>query len=63
MIGEYTGKTKYRIEKRLFKSDLVVLQVEVSWGNGPEDYDGLPTYLSGRGWRDAIPEDLQYFTE
>lgn len=30
-----TGRTRYRTERRLFKSDLLVLQVEVSWPSAP----------------------------
>jgi hypothetical protein len=55
-----TGQTRYRCETRgLFsKTNLLVLQVEASWGDGPDDCHGLPTYLGGKGWRDARVEDL-----
>lgn len=56
-----TGKIKFRIESSgFFNSEKVILQVEHEWENGPDDFNGLPTYLCGKGWRDAKAEDLQY---
>jgi len=59
----YTNKKRYRIEKRLFGPDLVVLQVKVKWKDGDNDFHGMPTYLAGEGWRDALPEDLQWINK
>ena len=53
-----TGRTRYRTERRWFKPDVLVLQVEVTYGDGPSDHNGLPAYLAGTGWRDALPQDL-----
>lgn len=53
----YTGNIRYRVSW-LGK---VILQVEVEWPDGPDDSNGMPICLRGRGYRDAIPEDLQYF--
>lgn len=61
MWGEtLTGETRYRTEKIGFfrKRELLVLQVRVKWPDGPDDGQGCPEYLSGIGWRDAKPEDL-----
>jgi len=56
-----TGKKRYRVENGwLFKG--VVLQVEVQWDDGPDDWQGMPEYLRGIMWRDARPEDLQYLS-
>lgn len=55
-----TGKTRYRILNRFVRNDLVVLQVEESYDDGIDDYNGMPTYLAGKRWRDAKPEDLQW---
>jgi hypothetical protein len=56
----YTNKKRFRVEKRLFGPDLVVLQVKVKWRDGDPDCQGMPNYLAGEGWRDATPEDLQW---
>jgi hypothetical protein len=54
-----TGATRYRTERRLFKPDVLVLQVEEHTTDGPPDTNGMPEYLAGTYWRDARPEDLQ----
>lgn len=54
-----TGNIKFRVKSRMFLPDLVILMIEVTWGDGPDDYHGMPIYLAGKGWRDATPEDLQ----
>jgi hypothetical protein len=57
-----TGRTRHdqRFCGVLFNKKLVlVLQVEVTWDEGPSDSNGMPEYLPGRGWRDATVIDLQ----
>lgn len=54
-----TGATRYRTERRMFKPDVLVLQVQEHTTDGPDDWHGMPTYLAGTYWRDARPEDLQ----
>ena len=58
MNGNLTGRTRYRIETPLFGNPLVILQVEVAYGDGPDDYHGLPKWGRGKYWRDARVEDL-----
>ena len=53
-----TGKIRYRIEKRLFKNPILVLQVKEEFDDGPPDFNGMPTYLAGVQWRDARVEDV-----
>jgi len=53
-----TGRTRYRTERRWFKPDVLVLQIEVRFEDGPPDHHGMPIYLKGSRWRDATPEDL-----
>jgi hypothetical protein len=53
-----TGKVRYRSEKRWMKPDVLVLQVQVTCGDGPSDSNGMPEYLSATYWRDAQVEDL-----
>lgn len=60
MNERLTGATRHRAEvvgiiRRRVK---LVLQVEVEWGDGPPDCNGMPEFLRGRGWRDADPADL-----
>lgn len=55
--AEPTGRYRFRIEKRWFKKPLLVLQIEVRWGDGPPDFHGLPKWLAGTGWRDAEVAD------
>jgi hypothetical protein len=54
-----TGKVRYRSGKRWMKPSILVLQVQVTCGDGPPDSNGLPTYLSATYWRDARTEDLK----
>jgi hypothetical protein len=58
MNERLTGERRYRIEKRLFRPPVLILQVKVFWQDGPPDHHGMPLYLSGREWRDATVEDL-----
>lgn len=58
MSSELTGRSRYRVERRWMKVDLVVLQVEVQYGYGPPDFHGMPSHLPGKKWRDATPEDI-----
>ncbi|UTC27944.1 hypothetical protein [Stenotrophomonas phage A1432] len=53
-----TGKTRHRIHKTLFREPVLVLQVELSYPDGPGDSYGLPEYLAGRMWVDARMEHL-----
>lgn len=52
-----TGEVRLRLQTRWFRPPLLVAQVEVCWGEGPPDSNGMPSYLAGRGWRDAKVED------
>ncbi len=56
--GTLTGRTRYRQLTRVFGDPLLVLQVEVSFDDGPPDCNGMPTYLAGVAWRDAQVTDL-----
>ena len=55
-----TGEIRYRTQRvGLFGSrEVLVLQVRVTWPDGPDDWHGMPEYLSGTGWRDATLKDL-----
>lgn len=57
-----TGKVQYRIEHKWIQPSLVVLQVEEQWDDGVDDHNGMPSYLAGKRWRDAEPEDLQFLS-
>lgn len=46
-----------------FRTNLLVLQVYTAWDEGPLDYNGMPEYLPGEGWRDAKPEDLAILSQ
>ncbi len=59
MINEkLTGQTRYRLHNPIFGAPLLVLQVEVEWGEGDPDFNGMPSYPPGKGWRDAKVSDL-----
>ena len=52
---QLSGNVRYRLG---FFGGLI-LQVEYARGNGPEDSNGMATYLSAEGlWRDAEVTDL-----
>lgn len=56
-----TGRQRYRVATigGFFSSrQVLVLEVEVVRGDGPDDYHGMPTYLGGTIWRDALPQDI-----
>ena len=54
-----TGKVRYRSAKLgLLGPTVLVLEVEEHTSDGPPDFNGMPTYLSGKYWRDAKVEDL-----
>lgn len=57
-----TGKTRYLVEFYgiLNRRSRVIFQVEVQWKDGPDDWRGMPEYLSGKSWRNAQANDLQY---
>ena len=56
MSPEFTGKKRFRVLRRLFRPDLLVLQVEVE-GFVPEYNGGGPVGGSYRTWWiDARPE-------
>lgn len=60
-MSTLTGKTRFRTLAVGFltsKTHLLVLQVEENYPDGPDDWRGMPTYLSGTHWRDATTEDL-----
>ena len=55
-----TGRTRLRphtvgtFNKRI----LLVLQIEVTYPDGPGDWHGMPEYLAGTVWRDATISDV-----
>lgn len=53
-----TGKIRYRSFAPRFGKPLIVLQVEISFSDGPNDHNGLPQYLGGVRWKDAEVHDL-----
>lgn len=53
-----TGRTRYRQQRRMLGPPLIVLQVEVTFSDGPGDSNGLPEYLGGTTWVDARLEHL-----
>lgn len=57
---KFTGRTRYRELPRVLGHSLLVLQVEVRFGDGPPDSNGMPLYLKGATWRDAKVEDLSF---
>lgn len=65
MADTLTGKTRYRSDCVGFinRKDVLVLQVQTKWSDGPNDHNGMPTYLAGEGWRDAGVEDLAALEE
>lgn len=54
-FGTPTGRFRLRLQERFLRPTLVVVQVHVTWGEGPSDHNGMPMWLSGDGWRDANP--------
>ena len=55
-----TGNIRYRIQNLFFQPSVLVLQVEVEYGDGPLDYNLMPQYLAGKTWRDAVVTDLRF---
>jgi hypothetical protein len=55
-----TGKTRHRIDRRIFGSDKIILQVEERCtGFESDDYfNSPPNDVDYLRWRDALPEDL-----
>lgn len=58
MSETLTGNTRCRIQKRLFREPLLVLQVEVRREGYDSDPDGCGGYYDYTAWRDARVEDL-----
>lgn len=58
-----TGKFRYSTRKRLLRPDRVVVEVEIEWGDGPDDHNGMPTYLEGSAWKEASPADMLRLTQ
>jgi hypothetical protein len=58
MNSKFTGEYRFVVHKQWFGPDIIKLQLETKWDDGPDDYVGMPTYLSGKGWVDATPNDL-----
>ena len=60
MATTLTGNTRCRVQKRLFKKPLLVLQVEVRHqGYNYGDDSSQSGHYDYLGWRDACTEDLQ----
>lgn len=60
MVETPTGRIRHRAYVPLFSlgPPLFVLQLEVDFEAGPDDFRGFPTHMAGRRWRDATAEDL-----
>lgn len=57
-------KTRFRVGKEgMFGKPVMILQVHEKYPEGPDDYNGLPTYPAGERWRDAKVEDMQRILE
>lgn len=50
-----TGRTRHRLQGRLFRTPLLVLQVEFRWAGMP---GGSRRVCDGLSWRDATFNDL-----
>jgi hypothetical protein len=55
-----TGKTRHRIETRLFRQPLLILQVEVHDSGYRLDGWGGTDTVDEHYWRDATVEDMTY---
>lgn len=54
-----TGNIRFRVCRGgILCKDTIVLQVEMKYPAGPDDYHGMSSYLSGTYWRDARPDDV-----
>ena len=58
MSETFTGNTRCRIQKRLFREPLLVLQVEVRRKGYDPDLDSCAGYYDYTDWRDTKVEDL-----
>ena len=58
MSETLTGNTRCRIQKRLFREPLLVLQVEVRREGYDPDPDSCGGYYGYTVWRDTKVEDL-----
>ena len=58
MSETFTGNTRCRIQKRLFREPLLVLQVEVRREGYDPDSDSCGGYYDYTVWRDTKVEDL-----
>lgn len=54
-----TGRIKFVYEKPIFGAGRFVLYVEESYGDGSDDFHGIPTYPAGKRFRPASHEDFQ----
>jgi len=57
-----TGKWRHRVEQRMFRSPLLVLQLEVE-GFVPKYIGGMVDGNIERWWVDAKPEDVMQESE
>lgn len=57
-------KMRYRVQFRLFRKPLVVLQIaeNVPVNYDPADPYDLGPYAHALRWRDAVPEDMTEFS-
>ena len=54
-----TGKIRFTEEVTIFTNRIkLILQVEDTFSDGPDDWRGMPTYLRGKEWRNATANDL-----
>ena len=58
---QLTGETRYRVESRLFKDPLIVLQVQIHRKGFEvmDSYGGLSQDFDDYIWRDARLQDLK----
>jgi len=53
-----TGRVRFTRESFFFFWERVVVEVEIKFGDGPDDYHGMPQYLAGTMWVKATPDHL-----
>lgn len=58
-----TGERRYRVQQRLFRQPIVVLQVQYRVEGYEADYNGRGSDVDYVDWRDAKVEDITRITE